>query len=276
MINQFVKPFYEELNNLKQTQVNHKQCYSTIIRHCTTTLQALRKYIIAHQFESVNDEVYFFKEVKCLVMSELIYYEEILEIELKLSITNSKVKKANLVKHQRKLTRFFAKNESLVNYLGLGYTHLDQFFYTRQKVAEQSFLGHRSYNTDPSFYTPHDFIISKITAYKRVEKYIQKHLEALKNPDLLLELYNQDMKLNWTGSKTALTELIYGLYYSNVINGGKTELKQLATVLSKVFNVDLGDIYKIYSEIKLRQKSKTKFLEEMVYSLQDEINKSSR
>ncbi|HAI18311.1 MAG TPA: hypothetical protein DCM10_09960, partial [Xanthomarina gelatinilytica] len=41
-------------------------------------------------------------------------------------------------------------------------------------------------------------------------------------------------------------------------------------------DVDLSDVYKIYSEIKTRQKTPTKFLEEMTFNLREEIEKTFR
>jgi len=67
--------------------------------------------------------------------------------------------------------------------------------------------------------------------------------------------------------------LIYALYHSRVINNGNLEIKELANELQKLFNIELGDFYKIYSEIRLRKKSRTKFLDDLSIGLINEIQK---
>ena len=71
------------------------------------------------------------------------------------------------------------------------------------------------------------------------------------------------MSLQWTSSKTALTELIYALHHSRSINNGNADIKEIASVLQKVFHFDLGNFYKIFSEIKSRKTDRTKFLDNL-------------
>lgn len=53
-------------------------------------------------------------------------------------------------------------------------------------------------------------------------------------------------KLQWTSSKAALTELIYALQCSGAINGGAAELKEIANVTERIFNIDLIDYYRTF------------------------------
>lgn len=87
-------------------------------------------------------------------------------------------------------------------------------------------------------------------------------------------LRQNEYNLHWTSSKSALTELIYSLYHSNVINNGNLDIKELANALEDIFQVDLGDFYKIFAELKSRKKSRTKFLDELSIILQHQMDKS--
>jgi len=69
--------------------------------------------------------------------------------------------------------------------------------------------------------------------------------------------------LSWTGSKTELVELLYGLNAAGAIRNGQAEMKKLVEVCKELFGIDLGNIYKTYSEIKLRENEPTKFLDLM-------------
>jgi hypothetical protein len=52
-----------------------------------------------------------------------------------------------------------------------------------------------------------------------------------------------------------------------VLNLGQTDIKEIAETLQNVFHYELGDFYKTFSEIRGRQKSKTKFLDELSLNL---------
>ncbi|STC93778.1 RteC protein [Chryseobacterium carnipullorum] len=56
--------------------------------------------------------------------------------------------------------------------------------------------------------------------------------------------------LNWTASKTALIELIYALHSQAVFEGGNIDLKVIAKTFGQTFNIDLGDFYHTYIELK--------------------------
>lgn len=75
--------------------------------------------------------------------------------------------------------------------------------------------------------------------------------------------------MNWTGSKAALVELIYALQAQGVLDYGHADIKQISRVFSRMFNVDIGDFYHTYLELRNRKINKTKFLD----SLRDVLSK---
>ena len=79
--------------------------------------------------------------------------------------------------------------------------------------------------------------------------------------------------LQWTGNAVELVELIYALYATGCINGGKASLKELAPVLYSFFGVESKDCYRFYTDIKRRKSDRrTYFLEKM----QDKLNAKMR
>jgi hypothetical protein len=74
-------------------------------------------------------------------------------------------------------------------------------------------------------------------------------------------------KLTWTDSKTALIELIYAFHSQASLDNGKVDIKEIATYFEQTFNVDLGDYYKTFLEIRIRKSSRTKYLDSMRESL---------
>ena len=120
---------------------------------------------------------------------------------------------------------------------------------------------------DPQFTTSHDFLVSKIIAHDLLIKFYNNELKLLKNEDSNNNLERGKPEvlndLQWTGTKTELTELLDALNASGVLRNGEVEMKKLVLVCKELFNLDLGNIYKTYGEIKAREKDPTKFLDLM-------------
>ena len=69
--------------------------------------------------------------------------------------------------------------------------------------------------------------------------------------------------MNWTGSKASMIELIYALHYQGVFDNGNTDIRLIAKYFENIFNIDLGDFYHAYLELKNRKVNRTKFLDSL-------------
>lgn len=87
-------------------------------------------------------------------------------------------------------------------------------------------------------------------------------METIISPNTMLS-----SKLFWTGSKTNLIELIYALDSSGAINSGTADIKEMAAVCEQIFNIDLGNYYHTFVEIRARKYNKTKFIDKLKESL---------
>jgi hypothetical protein len=113
------------------------------------------------------------------------------------------------------------------------------------------------FETDLSFSTSHDYKVAKIIANDLIQVYIED------------QLYNEDQedkstapkKLNWTCSKVALIELIYALHYQGAFNNGNADIRLIAKYFESVFNVNLGNFYQTYLELRTRKMNPTKFID---------------
>lgn len=71
---------------------------------------------------------------------------------------------------------------------------------------------------------------------------------------------NHNFRLNWTGSKVALVELLYALHSGGYFNNGAYVLKEVVAYFESVFNVDLGQYHRVFIEIKARKSDKARFI----------------
>jgi hypothetical protein len=81
-------------------------------------------------------------------------------------------------------------------------------------------------------------------------------------------------KIIWTGTKIEMAEMIYGLYYKKVLNGGRADIKEIARTLCIAFNIEMDDktLYRYLQDIKKRYPINAIFLQ----SLSDLANDTFR
>tara|TARA_R110001583_G_scaffold92105_2_gene234428 strand:- start:443 stop:1279 length:837 start_codon:yes stop_codon:yes gene_type:complete len=242
---------------------------------CRNLLNEFRKVIIVKQFESVEDEIDFFKRTKLVPFSQLIFYSEVRSFEIQFPKADKSEQRKHLKKKLGKLNRFFLYNMDFVQYIESNHTHLDKQYFTRDYLDHIPITSSKFYFQDPEFCTPYDLLFGKLKAYIRFTNYLEDrllHIERRSDNSGLIFPYQPE--LEWTSSKTALTELIYALHHSRVINNGKSDIKEIASALEKVFHFELGDYYKTFAEIKTRKISRTKFLDNLSASLLSYIENS--
>ena len=141
-------------------------------------------------------------------------------------------------------------------------THLDELYYVRANNNTPNLVSANFYFRSPEFSTSHDIILAQLKGFDRLANYLQNRLYNLKNPKSLNTLdIHKKSRLRWTSSRVALTELIYALHSTDVINNGTVDIKDIAYFVEKTFKVDLGDYYRAFLEIRMRKNGRTKFLD---------------
>lgn len=238
---------------------------------CNKTISTLKEIVDKQDFNTVIEEIEFFKNIKPIPMSLLIYFTEVHSCELRMPKAGNSYKIQFLQKELRKVNKFFYKNTDFVHYMEQGYNYLDHQFFTRNHRDNFPFTPMTDYYQFPEFSTAQDMLWSKVKAMYHFIHYIRQELKRLKvnNSDIFEE--NKHKVLVWTGPKTALTELIYALFSNGAINHGAADINTITSSFEDFFNIKLDNIYKTYTEIKARKSSKTKFLEELTLNLQQKM-----
>jgi len=270
----FVLKLNKDLNNQLQTidledsDIIKKTQKS--IFYIKITLSKLKTFILNYTFKNEEEEILFFKEIKPTILSQLIYFLEINNIESKRPIGSSEIQQNYLLCELEKLTSFFHNHLEFYRYYRMNSTFLDDKFFVRGREDLHLHLDNLMIYIDPDFSTSQDYTVAKIMANDRLEVFLKTELEALSiktnNPDWGQLGMLENTPLQWTDNKTALIELIYALYATGSINNGHSEIKELAAFFEQAFNVRLTDIYHTYLEIKIRS-TPTKFIDNLKASL---------
>ncbi|MFD2909803.1 RteC domain-containing protein [Flavobacterium ardleyense] len=238
---------------------------------CNEALSLLKDVVDKRDFNTVPEEIEFFKNNKPVPMSLLIFFTEIRSCELRMPKAGTKYKVDFLQKELRKINKFFYKNADFVHYMEQGYSYLDHQFFTRNHRNNFPFTPMTDYYQFPEFSTAQDMLWAKVKAMYRFIHYIRQALKRLKVDDADIFEEKKHKVIVWTGPKTALTELIYALFSNGAINHGAADINAITSAFEDFFNIKLDNVYKTYTEIKARKSSKTKFLEELTLNLQQKM-----
>ncbi len=129
--------------------------------------------------------------------------------------------------------------------------------FSRNKYDIKLSLDTFYFEADPNFSTSHDYKAAKIIANDLIQVYLEDQLHNTVYKEKSTNL----PKLNWGGSKTALTELIYALHAQGAFDNA--DIKIIAKTFESIFHIDLGDFYHTFMELKNRKVNRTKFLDSL-------------
>lgn len=228
---------------------------------CIKALDTVKKLVQKHGFKSDKNEILFFKHLKPKLSSKLIYHVQVFNIEIGRPSGTKKQQKKYFTKQLRNINRFMEQNLDFYQYYRSDSNFLDEKYFIRGKADLHLILDNNFFNFDTTFNTSHDHIVAQILAFDMVNLYIREELNKIDNQSTVTEQEQHNTpKFTWTDSKTYLTELIYALHAIGAFENGKTDIKEIAGAFQKAFNIDLGNYYHTYIEIRSRKSSRTKFL----------------
>jgi hypothetical protein len=273
-MNEFISRLHKELSyklqaiDLEETNSINKAQKS--IFGIKDALCRLKVFIHEYQFKNEEEEIYFFKEIKPGILSQLIYNIKINNIESKRPMGSIERQQNYLIHELEKLTLYFNSHLEFYRYYRMNSTFLDDKLFVRGREDFHLHLDNLMIYIDPDFSTSQDYMVAKIMANDRLEVYLKTELNALSikanNPNWGQLGMLGNTSLQWTDSKTALVELIYAIYACGSINNGHCEIRELTAFFEQIFNVRLTDIYRTYLEIKIRS-TPTKYIDNLKTAL---------
>lgn len=232
------------------------QRIEAVIHHILECLSELKGYVLKRGFKNTDEEIRFFKYQKPAIVAKLIYYNAIYKIETKKPYGAKPIRKY-LNKELKKLKRFFDNNLDFYKYYRSNNSFLDEKMFLRGNHDIKLWLDTYYFQSDQSFSTSHDYKVAKIIANDLIQVYIEDQLYNKFQKD---KSKNQK-RLKWTGSKVALIELIYALHYQGVFDNGNNDIREVAQYFESAFDIDLGNFYQTYLELRNRKMNRTKFLD---------------
>ena len=261
-----VQDLEEGINTLKTKMPGGCDFSAMAVDLCKKALDILKNMVVETEFENQNDEIYFFKMLKTNVNSKLYFNLYVYEIQSSIPSGNRDIQLKALKREQKSANLFLRKNQEVYQYYRSGSRHLDYQYFVRGKSDLLLVAKNPRVYEDPMFSTSHDYLLSQIITNEMLLEYLEDEickLRCSKRNSNEKEIRTEEEKLFWTDAKNALIELLYALYCIGAINNGNIDIKRLCRFFERVLNIDLGDIYHAFSEIKMRKKERTKYLDSL-------------
>jgi hypothetical protein len=256
-----------------------------IIKRSQYVIQKIRELEVIFKkppiFKTRDEEVNFFKYVKPIFYSRLFYYNDVLIIECGRPYGGERIKREYLENYLTKIGEHFIRNRVYYEYHRMGATHFDDKYFTCIKKSDDKFdqEGYQILCED-DLSSSHDILFGKIISNDILERYLTNEMGKLGGPNFTFNEAEQaksisdsprSVNLKWTDSKTCAVEFIYAIHAANSLNNGKADIKEIATSFERMFNIQLGDFYQTFCQIKLRS-NQTKYLDTIKDKLLKKLN----
>jgi len=254
-----------DLYALNDPLLNSIVDFAGSLRITVQSLDQLLSIVKGKPFGDDQHEINFFKHVKPRFQSWHIYIVELNHIISLMPIGSEEMIREYYLNELKILERFFKRYGFYYQYYLVGECSRDGDFFLRRNLKDLP-PEHRSSNQLESFATSMDYLFAKFKAYEMLRDCIARRINDLSSRRDIqaLELELLQKRRCWSGNKIELVELAYGLYHTKRINAGKAEVGEIIAWLEESLNVDLGQSYRMFTDISRRKLvSHTKFIDEM-------------
>lgn len=246
-----------ELRTIKKTVTPNLTCYEKSANATINCYNSIKNHLKENPFESKEDEIYFFKHIQPRIISKVHFYTLLYKHENKKNgISTCKDRKSLCKKMLKQISLYNSEYQYIITYYKSGKYNLGEKYFLRQFSDYPFVLEECIALIDKEYSTGYDLIIARYLAYEQYASFLHNEMECIasgsETPHLGVGgVFFQN--LQWTGTKTELIELMYALQSNGSLNNNQIKVKELAKMFEKIFQVDFGDYFHTFSEIKNRR-----------------------
>ena len=233
----------------------------------------LKNHISSYAFDSREEEVRFFKEIKPRFYSRYIYFVNVYNYLMKQPPGGEEALRAYINVQLGDIKKFFDQNLSFYQYYRAGASQQDQEYFTRGGFNVHIEL--EDFEEDEQYSTSHDYKLSKIMANEKFQDFLNFEMSRI-GADGVTALPGTTFfpfrHPAWTASQTDAVELIYALKAACAVNNGNIEISELVAIFEFIFQIELHDTYHKLLDISRRKRDMFVFLTRLKSSFENFIN----
>lgn len=277
-LNDQTRALYEkmvsELDQINVMDEPNENLYIEAIHIIKKYLGKLKVCISGYNFSDDEEEISFYKTQKPMFNSLLIFYTELADLHISRPLGIGASMKKHFKAHSKYIKYFLGKEGFMYQYYKRGETRLDHQYFKRN-IGSDADIVPNAQIPDSDFSTQGDYLFSTFIAYDKLLDYLHNLSSSGENRSDRMRSADSGDLLNWTGDQIDITELVYAIHATGLVNGGEATIKQIARAFQRVFRINLENCSRRFSDLKQRKgMSKTRFLDVMRVSLIEKIDQS--
>ncbi|WP_313491981.1 MULTISPECIES: RteC domain-containing protein [Sphingobacterium] len=268
----FTKQLYQKMQStileISNSGVSGFDYYKTCYHETLEISKQLKAYMLNYKFADQNEEIEFFKDVKPKFQSKLMYFMELIQVEIQKPLISEK---RMLAKYYRRSSSHYAalasRNQIFLHYMRSNYDSGDHLLFVRSN--DNFDFIHTDLDLDEKYSTPASTELAKLISYEMVIEHLAEkvnELNSVKGNDTGFK-----HKLVWEGPKVGLTE--FGLAI-HALGAVKAPLARIMEGLQFLFNVDLGQYYRVIQDMRIRKDSRTIYLDEAIRAINKRMDET--
>ncbi|WP_158829046.1 RteC domain-containing protein [Mucilaginibacter lacusdianchii] len=246
--------------------------YPQALARIDAELHRFRQWIEEHPFQSQDEEIAFFKNLRPRILAFRI--EEAMRYNLMMNqpIGTTKVVSRYLEEILEGLQSFFRLHSFYYQYYKNGFQELDHLYFVQAEPATRLPVPEVTDQAGPLL-PPMSSLFARFMAYERLQVHITRRLGAMQaGRELPVEQTDAD-RLRWTGEILAIVEVIYGLWLTGQLNHGNASLNHIVRWFEVHLEVSIGVPQRQFAKIERRKRySSTKFLDHMKNAIQQKLD----
>lgn len=236
--------------DLLKIRLEHPPVFSwskASIPYLQECVSKLKTFITDRPFKKRSEEIWFFKEIKPVVMGRLIFMCEVYNKEAFRPLSSRDDEKLYLRREMGVVDTFLNNHRDLYNYYKDGEENLDVKFFVREVEDRFNFrelpieIDPVLFYGDPGFSTGFDYLFAQFRGYGLLRAHLESELETI----FLVGNEVQPEGLQFTGSRADFVEMVH-LFKTfatpmNPETGQPLSDEELFQLLKQDFNPELPD-----------------------------------
>ncbi len=259
----------EEVNVSRSEKSAIDEAYH-MVSFLDKTLTEVKVQINQKGFESIREEIIFFKRVKPEILGRLMFYNKVIKIEGHSPI-NSDLIEPYYTEQIKLLNKEYKKNiasTEFYRYYRTGRSDKDELYYRLGNINYFDGVDSFFFEVDRDFSTYYDYKVAQIKTYDLYHSYLNSKFNRIEPTDNDKFDIHDDADFSWTDSKNALIELIYALHISRSVSNGRVGIRKMSQMFEDIFEVSLGDIHHAFYQMKFRAGQRARYLHFLKHSLE--------
>lgn len=215
-------------------------------------------------FNTIEQEVLYFKKIKPRVGGYLFYFKKLYEFQKVTQFSNAKTEKDQVQLLIKEAESFVKSKATFLDLIHTSSISQDSFYFTR--IRPSDVVHHISLEVDYDNTSRGCLDIAKYYGYMLLNDHFKQqwYYDEYPGPSVPAKFDS----LQWQGSQVELIELLVALHKEGIFNAPFTEI---CTFFSKSFNIRLNNPHRITTDIRKRKKDKSRFIQRLSNSIEDNL-----